>query len=369
MASKEEFEFLNSKIWLDYTQKRYVSLEDIKYRLDHLGISKSKWPEVKQKILRSRKMGAIPFFLKTLDKNFWYFPSDSIIKKIHKVETKGNELYEKIDSHASFKRDFLENATVEEAVTSALYEGVNSTRSKAKALIALKEGPQNKDEWMLINNYRAMMWIKEHSTLPVSNELIQKIHQIITQNTLEGDDGNFCGKFRDNKVYIGEHEGVEHGKIEGALKEAIKLTTGHPRFIHSLIKSILLHYFISYIHPFFDGNGRTARTLFYFKAIKDELKFLEILSISASLKDHGKKYEKSFELVKDHDWDLTFLIDFSLDALIYALKEVEKKINYLIDISKLMKGLGLNKKQIILIQRMALNKHKKDNNRRVCNDD
>ena len=63
MTSKEEFEFLNSDLWLKYTQNKYTPLDDIKYRLDKLGISKSNWPELKQKIQTFRKMGAIPFFI------------------------------------------------------------------------------------------------------------------------------------------------------------------------------------------------------------------------------------------------------------------------------------------------------------------
>lgn len=358
MASKEEFDFLNSDLWLKYTQNRYTPLEDIKYRLDKLGIPRTDWVELKLKIQRFRKMSAIPFFLNSINKKFWYFPSDSIHKKIHLVESLGNRLFDKIENHSSFKREFLASAAVEEAITSAIYEGANSTRSKAKALIASGDTPKSKDEWMLINNYFAMKWIKENSTLPMSNGLVLKVHEIVSKNTLEGDDANFCGKFRDDAVYVGTHQGINHTKIEEALNEAIELTTNHPRFLHSLIKGILLHYFIAYIHPFFDGNGRTARTLFYFKAIKNDLKFVELLSVSANLKEHGKRYEKSFDLVKEHELDMTFFIDFCLDSLIAALDKVERKVSYLIEISSLIEKDRINSNQVSLLQRMALNKYR-----------
>ena len=57
MASKDDFEFLNSSVWLKYTQERYVPLKDIKHRLDTLGIENGDWPELKQKITYFRKMG------------------------------------------------------------------------------------------------------------------------------------------------------------------------------------------------------------------------------------------------------------------------------------------------------------------------
>ena len=309
-----------------------------------------------KKIQTLRKTNAVSFFLSSMDKRFWYFPSDSINKKIYKIETLGNELYKQLQ--APFKKEFLKNSSVEEAVTSAIHEGANSTRSQAKALIASRARPKNKDEQMLLNNFHAMEWIKENSSLPISNELILKIHQIVSKDTLDGDDANFCGKFRDAPVYIATHEGPSHQQIEKALEEATRLITNHPRFVHRLIQGILAHYFIAYIHPFFDGNGRTARALFYFQTMRSGLKFVELLSISANLKTHGKRYARSFDLVKEHDLDMTFFIDFCLDSLVAALEKVERKIVHLMDNSKFAQSEGLSVNQGLLLQRTSLNKHR-----------
>jgi len=358
MAAKNDFEFLNSEVWLKYTQARYVPLKDIKWRLEKLGIDKTSWPRLQETIERYRKVGAIPFSLKSIGENFWYFPSDSIIQKIHTIESLGNKLFDKIEYQKTFKEEFLVNAAVEEAITSAIYEGANSTRSKAKALIASGDQPKNKDEWMLINNYQVMLWIKKNEHLEVSKNLILKLHEIVTKNTLEGDDANYCGKFRDDVVYVGKkHEGIKFELIDDAVSEVIETVFTHPRFLHGLIRGILLHYFIAYIHPFFDGNGRTARTLFYFKAMKHNLKFVELLSVSAHLKEHGKKYENSFDLVKENDNDITYFIDFCLDSLVAALKKVEEKVEYLIDIGILKDVYSLSYGQVSLLQKMALNKH------------
>ena len=357
MDSREEFDFLNGELWPKYTHDRYAPLEDIKYRLENLGISRNHWPKLKQRIQTLRKMGAIPFFLKSIDKKFWYFPSDSLSKKIHVVESLGNKLYHKIETYSSLKEGFLTNSKIEEAIVSAIYEGANSTRAKARAFFASQNRPKNKDEFMLVNNYLAMRWIKRYSAEPVSNQIILTIHRIVSRNTLQGDDANFCGKFRDGPVYVGKHEGICHAKIEETLNEVIEMINHHPRFLHGLIKGILLHYFIAYIHPFFDGNGRTGRTLFYFKMIKNDLKFVELLAISANLKEHGKRYEKSFELVKEHEWDMTFFIDFCLDSLLMALEKAERKVDFLISFSKFKDLMGINSSQVLLLQRMALNKH------------
>ncbi|MFG1487440.1 Fic family protein [Halobacteriovorax sp. RZ-1] len=358
MDNSKDYEFLNTPLWLKYTHERYTPLDDIKYRLDSLGVSLRDWPEVKGIIQRLRRASSIPLYVEEIDKKFWFYPADCINKKLHQIESLGGSLFDLIQRHQNFKQEFLINAAVEEAITSAIYEGANSTRSKAKALISSGEKPKDKDEYMLINNYLAMKWIKENVSKQVSKDLILKVHEIVSQNTLEGDDANFSGKFRNNKVYVGTHEGIDYTKIEDTIDEVIELTTNNPRYLHGLIKGILLHYFTAYIHPFFDGNGRTARTLFYFKSMKNNLKFVELLSISANLKQHGKRYEKSFDLVKEHQLDLTYFIDFCLDSLLLSLKKVQEKVNFLITISELISRDGLSETQVSLLQKMALNKYK-----------
>lgn len=361
MNSKDEFEFLNSSLWLKYTQDNYKSPDEIKYRLEQLGIPASEWNETKNKVVKFRKVGAIPLFLTSINKKFWFYPADCIYKKAHEIEKLGLALYEKINKESAFASDFLINATIEEAITSAIYEGANSTRAKAKELIEKQTQPKNKDEWMLLNNYRALMWIKDNHNASISVNLINEIHAIVTRNTLTEDDINFSGKLRNDKIFVTsgtevKHEGVEHAKLDAVLQEAIKLVTKSPRYFPSLLKGILLHYFVSYIHPYFDGNGRTARTIFYYKAIKNDLKFVELLSLSAYLKNHGKQYEKSFEKVVQNELDITYFIDFNLDALEEALKKVAEKVDFLLKIKSLQGKFQLSDQQIGLLQKLALHK-------------
>ena len=362
MDAKDEFEFLNSEIWLNYTQQRYLSPREIEYRLRQQNKLPSSWRETQKKIIVNRQIGSIPLFLRTIDKKFWFFPSDSITQRINEIEKLGIDLYNQINQHSVFAQDFLLNSTIEEAITSAIYEGAHSTRAKAQQLIASKAQPKNKDEWMLINNYVAMDWVHKHRSEPLSKEVLLELHRIVTRNTLEGDDVNFSGKFRNDKVFVGgkheppKHEGIDFRLIEGTIDEAVQLSTKNPRYIHPLLKGILIHYFIAYIHPFFDGNGRTARALFYFKSMRNHLAYVQLLSVSAYLKEHGKQYEDAFEKVVENDLDVTYFVDFCLDSIYSALTVVSKKVEYLLRITQLRESLKLTNNQIGLLQRMSLHK-------------
>lgn len=368
MKSKETFEFLNSPVWIKHTHEHYRTPEEIQYRAKEKTETIAKWNEVEAQIIALRKTNSIPMFVTSLNKKFWFFLADCIAKKSMDLEKKGMALHQKIIQNSSFKEEFFMDSTIEEAITSAIYEGANSTRSKAQELITSGNAPKNKDEWMLVNSYRAMLWIKENQQREVSLELIKELHSFVTKNTLEVDDANFQGKFRNDTVFVrsskGEvkHEGSRHDLVEAALKEVMELTTKNARFFPPVLKGILLHYFIAYIHPFFDGNGRTARALFYFKAMKSNLSFVELLSVSAYLKAHGPQYEKSYEKVVNNELDITYFIDFILDALLQAISEVERKVEYLLGIKSLKPMLkGISDNQIGLIQRLALNKFRKTN--------
>jgi Fic family protein len=356
MNLKDSFEFLNSDLWLSYTQARYLTPEEIRYRLQQKGERLTDWESTAKQFVATRKTGAVTLFLKSVEPRFWFYPADVIQKKIDEIERLGKKLYETINRNAAFKTDFLLDSTIEEAITSAIYEGAHSTRAQAQQLIASGERPKNKDEWMLVNNFRAMRWIQGNRNKPLSREVVLHLHKLVTENTLEGDDINFCGKFRNDKVYIGPHEGVDHRLIESAVDEMLELTTNNRRYFHPLVKGILIHYFIGYIHPFFDGNGRTARALFYYKAMRSELNYVELLSVSAYLKEHGKQYEKAFQKVKENDYDITYFIDFCLDSMASALKEVSRKVGYLLRLMDLKERFELSSQQVGLLQRMALHK-------------
>lgn len=352
----KDFAFRNSSEWIEYSHNRYLPLEDIRRRLATTG---EEWKSLEHQFAQTRKVQSIPLVLRTIDKVFWYFEADCIRQKLSQVERLGTHIYDKIVSQKTFEQEFNLNASIEEAITSAIYEGANTTRSKARQFIAENRPPRDKAEQMLINNYQAMQWIKENHQQQVTKDVILKVHAIVTKKTLEGNDVNYSGKFRDDVVYIGNHEGVNHKLIERSLDEAIAETTQNRRFLHPLIKGVLLHYLIAYIHPFFDGNGRTARTMFYFKSIRNHLNFVELLSISAHLKEHGRRYERAFENAVIHDGDLTYFVDFALDSLLAALKVVEQKVTYLQSVWRLKERFKLSDPQVMLLQRLALNKFRR----------
>ena len=100
-------------------------------------------------------------------------------------------------------------------------------------------------------------------------ELLFEIHQMVTDGTL--DDPTAAGRFRrsDEDICVGDDSGeIFHippaaDELEGRLSEMCRFANGTtPQgFIHPLVRSIILHFWLAYDHPFVDGNGRIARIL------------------------------------------------------------------------------------------------------------
>lgn len=364
MDNKETFEFKNSDLWIETTQSEYIAPDKVKHILNNYGFKRTDWEKgLKDKIINLRKTNAFPLFLESINKKFWFYPTDEIYQRISKLEKRGEKLYQEV-CNKSFvlKDDFEVNAQQEEAITSAIYEGANTTRSEAKKFINSNDNtPRSIAHWMILNNFLANNWINENKKLPLSKEIVLTLHEKICKNTLDEEDAPFLGKFRDDKVVVGNektHVGVDHGLITKSLDEAIEIITSERRYLHPLLKGIILHYFIAYIHPFFDGNGRTARTLFYFKCLKHDLNWVNFLSISASLKAPGKGYENSFKEVKNNDWDVTYFIIYCLKSLEKALEIVEGKVENLLKIPTIMNPFNLSKDQVLLLQRGYLYKYR-----------
>jgi len=114
------------------------------------------------------------------------------------------------------------------------------------------------------------------------------------------------------------------------------------RFTHPVIRSVLLHFWLAYDHPFEDGNGRTARALFYWSMRKHGYWLTEYLSISRILRNAPAKYTKAFLLTETDDRDITYFIIHQLEVIRRAVEELHaylrRKIKEVREVERLIRG-------------------------------
>ena len=130
------------------------------------------------------------------------------------------------------------------------------------------------------------------------------------------------------------HEGVVYhvpppaGELAGRLEAMCDFANGKTPdyFVHPALRSIILHFWLAYDHPFVDGNGRTARALFYWSMLRHGFWLFEYLSISRILKKAPSQYARAFLYVETDDNDLTYFLQYQMEVIRRALDDLHKYI-------------------------------------------
>lgn len=232
------------------------------------------------------------------------------------------------------RTQYLISSLMEEAISSSQMEGASTTRKIAKEMLRKRITPRSHSEQMIFNNYTSIKFITEHKDENLSPELMLHIHSLMTHQTLESAEDE--GRFRtDDNVVVGNditgeivHTPPSHSDIPSFVENLCRFANSdvNDGFIHPIIKAIIIHFMIAYVHPFVDGNGRTARALFYWYMLKKGYWLTEYLSISRVINKSKSNYEKSFIHTESDGGDLGYFITYHLRVLELAFKELQEYI-------------------------------------------
>lgn len=264
----------------------------------------------------------------------FYWSETATSSRIHQVERLSSLKHLNLDENN--KKHFLaKNLVMEEAISSAQLEGAATTRPVAKELLESGREPRDFSEKMIINNWRLLRFAIEHTDDELTPELIRLFNKEATEEVCDNE--HTPGQFRDGPVNVSDnmsHEIIHEAPSAIYITKQIEMLCSYANtihadahYIHPIIKAIVIHFLIGYIHPFLDGNGRTARALFYWFALKSGYTNFQYISISALLKNKPKQYVKAYVKTETDENDLTYFIDFNLKVIIQALTEFGIYIN------------------------------------------
>ncbi len=229
---------------------------------------------------------------------------------------------------------YLISSLMEEAIYSSQMEGAATTRKVAKDMLRRQISPKDKSQQMIVNNYQTIRFIVENKQTPLTPELVLHIHHLMTDKTLN--DPKDAGRLRTNNEVVVE-DGITHEVVHTPpsfeemptfLKELCKYfnETSARVFVHPIIRGIIIHFMVAYMHPFVDGNGRTARALFYWYMLKQGYWLTEYLSISRVIAMSKKSYEKAYQYVEADYNDLGYFIAYNLKVLDQSFKQLQNYI-------------------------------------------
>ena len=232
------------------------------------------------------------------------------------------------------KDKYMISSLMEEAIASSQLEGAATTRKIAKEILRLRRKPRNISEQMIVNGYETMQKIVKMKDKKITPKMILDLQSSITKDTLKNQEDE--GRFRDNnEVVVGDpfdaskiyHTPPDYKQISKFMDEFCTFASDDEgEFIHPIIKGIILHFLIGYIHPFNDGNGRTARTIFYWYVLSRGYWLFEFMAISRILLHSKVRYGLAYLYTETDENDLTYFINYNLEAMESALIDMEKYI-------------------------------------------
>lgn len=361
--SEVEGRKLRQILSVDLDDARYLHWDDLRWRPipDGLGTHEEWWLAVK---LARRSTHIVPGLEGVKGRSFGYTIPSAAQEVLHTID--GNLMgqigvEEEIVNPAT-RSTYLFSSLLEEAVRSSQLEGAVTTRKQARDIIQAGRKPQTLGERMVVNNYMAMEFVGTHRHEPLTVELILEVHRIVTDGTLDNPDA--AGRFQnldESRVSVWDdvddkilHQPPPAGEL---LERAQALCdfaneTGGP-FLHPVIRSIILHFWLAYDHPFEDGNGRTARAIFYWSMLHHNYWLVEFLSISKILREAPAKYGRAFLYTETDDNDLTYFLLHQLNVIARSIdvfnEYIRRKSSEIREVEELAKNFDVNHRQLALL--------------------
>ena len=247
-------------------------------------------------------------------------------------------------------------AFIAETHYSTHIEGTQLTLEQSRKILTGRRvtGIRADDRKELLNYKEAMEFVSQYLGKggPISEELIKKIHRILVKD-VRGKVSN-PGKYRKVQNYVvnsltGEiiYTPPPVSKVPNLIKEFIEWLN-NPGDLSPVIISGVAQFQFVHVHPFLDGNGRTARLLSTLILYKTGYDFKRLFSLSEYYDKERKEYYRAIQSVREHNMDMTHWLEYFTEGLRIQMAEVQEKGKKVIKrdvLSAKAMELGLNKRQ------------------------
>lgn len=315
---------------------RYLHWDELRYRSPPEGLSRHEWWSAIT-LARTPLLQALPLVDKQGNPFTFATPSLVLIDLHHIDRDAAGQIHttagEPIKENP---RRYLISSLIEEAITSSQLEGAATTRQVAAAMLRTGRKPRDTSETMIFNNYRAMEHLRSMKAEMLTPAHILDLHQILTEDTLDNPED--AGRFRqsdDVKVIDPRdntllHEPPTHTELPERVERLCAFANAGENslpFVHPVLRAILLHFMIGYDHPFVDGNGRTARALFYWSMARSGYWLMEYTSISHILRRAPARYMRSYLHTETGGNDATYFLLHQLNTIRRAIVALHEYID------------------------------------------
>ena len=344
---------------------RYLHWDQMRHRQPPDGLTLDEW-WVGTAASRANNARMLPF-TGTDGNPFRFTNIDRIQEMVHRIDQQASghlQTGETVTAVGS-SGQYLVSSLVEEAIASSLLEGAATTRRVAKELLRTGRQPRDTSERMVLNNFLAMESAEElaGSGEPLTSDHILELHRIVTDGTLDNE--SEAGRLRrpDERIEIvwrsdGQvlHRPPPADELPSRLEQLCGFANGDTGegFLHPVVQAVLIHFWVGHDHPFVDGNGRTARVLFYWSMLRAGYWLAQYVSISTILRRAPVKYARSYLYAETDSNDATYFVVYQLEVIGRAIADLRKyltrKSTEIARVERAMRGVpGLNHRQLAIL--------------------
>jgi Fic family protein len=345
----------------------YLHWDELRHRPSPQGVKHETW-WLAVRMARQALLMQLPL-LDKYDRPMWVAMPEPVLRDLHHIDqdAAGRVSLPGESVSPSDRDHYIFSSLMEEAITSSQLEGASTTRLVAEGMLREGRQPRDHGQRMIFNNYQAMQWIRSIKDRPLTPELVLDLHRIVTHGALENPDDAGRLRLRDDIRVLNNRDGtvLHEPPLASSLPERLERLCAFANggeddkpFVHPVVRAILLHFMMGYDHPFVDGNGRTARALFYWGMARQGYGLMEYLSISRIIKQAPKQYSLAYLHAETDGSDTTYFLIHQLKVIRQAItvlhgylarKSAEQRDTArLLQTSPVLKG-KLNHRQITLL--------------------
>lgn len=317
---------------------KYHSINDLRYN-QKVGVMLSKdefnqFLSIKDQLIDEgfEYINALP--LKTFNSKHCFY-----VNALYLLETQ-NEYLRLFVSDYELNQISLFDRNIEDILTSRLFSEIEGTLNieniptthRHIAEVSKKENLTEENDIIVKNMMNAIRFIINEK--PAFNkENLLRLYNILSKDCLpeklQIKDGFY---YRDDKVYIGAFEGAPTEMVDECMDSLFAFVNDPESIkVHDNLLPYICHYYILYIHPYFDYNGRTARMVSFWLNYINNITFAPYF-MSEAINENKNDYYRAITDTRNANNDLTYFLGYILETSIkysFVYKNLEEMRNIL----------------------------------------